>query len=157
MMICEICGKEIRGKVTEVYIDGARLKVCPTCRKFGTKAEPKKKKGKPHPKVRSKKQYSRRRKDDLKIVPDYSERIKNAREKRNISQKKLASKINEKESVIHRLETKSMTPSNKLAKKLEKALEIKLRDKISEVDLQKYAKNSKGLTIGDVIKIKKKE
>ncbi|RLF97355.1 TIGR00270 family protein, partial [Thermococci archaeon] len=89
-------------------------------------------------------------------VPDYSKIIKNARENRKLSQKDLAFKINEKESVIHRLETESMSPSYTLAKKLEKALEIKIIDKISEVEIPKLDTDSKNLTIGDIIKIKKK-
>jgi ribosome-binding protein aMBF1 (putative translation factor) len=28
-MICEICGKEFRGRGTEIYVDGAQLRVCP--------------------------------------------------------------------------------------------------------------------------------
>lgn len=162
MMRCEICGKRIRGNAKEVYVDGARLEVCKRCAKHGTAVEPSekkrsrsgRKKGKSKPK--KKKSYSRKS-DNQRIIPNYSEVIRNAREEMELSQKDLASKINEKESVIHRLETKSMLPTMKLAKKLEKALNIKIIDKISEeVDLKKYKKGSKGLTIGDIIKIKKK-
>ncbi len=162
MMRCEICGKRIRGNAKEVYVDGAKLEVCKRCAKHGTAVEPhekkrsrsRSKKGKSEPK--KKKSYSRKR-DDRRIIPNYSEVIRNAREEMELSQKDLASKINEKESVIHRLETESMLPTIKLAKKLEKALNIKIMDKISkDVDLPKYEKGSKSLTIGDIIEIKKK-
>jgi len=155
-MICEICGKEFRGRGTEVVIDGAQLRVCSNCAKFGTRVEIHKEERKPYPKKEKVKMPVKNDKEKFIIVPDYSKIIKNARENRKLSQKDLAFKINEKESVIHRLETESMSPSYILAKKLEKALEIKIIDKISEVEIPKLDTDSKNLTIGDIIKIKKK-
>ncbi|MCK4636917.1 MAG: TIGR00270 family protein [Methanomicrobia archaeon] len=155
-MICEICGKEFRGRGTEIYVDGAQLRVCPNCTKFGTKVEPHKEERKPYPQKKKEKRPLKSERDNFTIIPDYSEIIKNSREGMKFSQKELAFKINEKESVIHRLETRSMSPSYTLAKKLEKALKIKIIDKISEVEIPKLSMGSKNLTIGDIIKIKKK-
>ena len=155
-MICEICGKEFGGRGTEIIIDGAQLTVCPNCAKFGTRVEIHKEERKLYPKKKKVKIPAKSDKEKFIIVPDYSKIIKNARENRKLSQKDLAFKINEKESVIHRLETESMSPSYTLAKKLEKALEIKIIDKISEVEIPKLDTDSKNLTIGDIIKIKKK-
>jgi putative transcription factor len=155
-MICEICGKEFRGKGIEVYVDGAQLMVCPGCAKFGTRVEPYKEKKKVLPRKSRGKGYVKRKRDTFTIVSDYAHVIRDAREERDLSQKDLAQKINEKESVIHRLETESMSPSHKLAKKLEKTLNIKLVDKISDFDVPKVISDSKNLTIGDIIKIKKK-
>jgi len=155
-MMCEICGKEFRGRGIDIIIDGAQLTVCPNCAKFGTRVEIRKEERKPYPKKKKGKMPVKSEKETFTIIPAYSEIIKNARENRKISQKDLASKINEKESVIHRLETGGMSPSYTLAKKLEKALEIKIIDKISEIEIPKLDTDSKNLTIGYIIKIKKK-
>ncbi len=155
-MICEICGREFKGRGVNIIIDGAKLTVCPKCAKFGTRIEVHKEEKKILPKKKKEIKKVVAKKDEFTIVPDYSELIRKAREELKLSQKELASRINEKESVIHRLETGNMTPSYNLARKLEKALKIRIMDKISEVEIPKLTLNSKTLTIGDIIKIKKK-
>lgn len=155
-MICEICGKRFKGEGIEVYVDGAQLRVCPRCGKFGSRVEPQREKRKSGPVTKKRSHPSRKKRDTFTVVPDYAQIIRKAREERDLSQKELARKINEKESIIHRLETESMTPSHKLTKKLEKSLQITIRDTVSEIKPQKTLTDSKNLTIGDIIKIKKK-
>ena len=66
-----------------------------------------------------------------------------------LKQEELARKINEKESLIHKLENELVEPSLKLAEKLEKFLKIKLIEIYS--DENKYVKNNDDkLTIGDL-------
>ena len=72
-----------------------------------------------------------------------------------LSQKDFASRINEKESMIHKIETGAFEPPLDLAKKLEKILGIKL----VEEHLEKHEKFKRskegGFTLGDFIKVKK--
>ena len=50
-----------------------------------------------------------------------------------------------------------MTPDVKLTKKLEKALNIKLLEKVNNVDLNQFVNTSSGeRTLGNVMKIKRK-
>ena len=56
-----------------------------------------------------------------------------------------------------RIETGKMTPDTKLTKKLEKALNITLLEKIDNVDLNQFINSSSGeRTLGNIMKIKRK-
>ena len=69
----------------------------------------------------------------------------------------MGKKINERVSVINRIESGKMTPDNKLTKKLEKALNITLLEKVNDVDLNQFINNSSGeRTLGNIMKIKRK-
>jgi putative transcription factor len=73
--------------------------------------------------------------------------------------KNWASELNEKVSLLRKIETGKMTPDNKLAASLEHALKIKLivlakEDKVIEAKIPK--KPSRELTFGDLIQLKKK-
>ncbi len=78
--------------------------------------------------------------------------------KRKVFQEKsLVKKIYEKVSVINRIESGKMVPDIKLAKKLEKILNITLIEKISDMELEDFKNvSSGGPTLGDIVKIKKK-
>ena len=72
-----------------------------------------------------------------------------------MTQKDLAMKLNEKESIIHSIESGRMEPELSLAMKLETFLKINLIETVDESP-GKQAKVSKtGLTIGDMLKFKK--
>ncbi len=76
-----------------------------------------------------------------------------------MSQDDLGKKISEKKSVIAKLENGAIKPSNKLISKLEHTLDIKLKVNAESVTGQvdtSTKKSSKGFTLGDLIKIKKK-
>jgi putative transcription factor len=83
--------------------------------------------------------------------------IRKARESKNWSREDLGKKINERVSVITRIETGKMTPDTKLTKKFEKALNIKLLEKVENVDLNQFINSSSGeRTLGNIMKIKRK-
>ena len=87
-------------------------------------------------------------------VPDYDQIIRKAREKRGLSQKDFANKLNEKESIVQKMETKTFKPSIKMAEKLQRILGIKLIETV-EMEKVKQGKTESGVrTIGDMIKIK---
>lgn len=85
------------------------------------------------------------------LAVDYPARIRSAREKRNLSQKELAASINEKWSIINKLEAEDMRPSDSLVAKLERALDIKLREKVEEVQIKKQD-GAQAMTLADMLK-----
>ncbi|NMC59470.1 MAG: TIGR00270 family protein [Candidatus Methanofastidiosa archaeon] len=163
-MICEICGKTIQGKVFNVRVEGASVKVCDKCSRFGTDRQSWSKFGKAPVgsegialPTRSRSSAPPKIKEEYALVDDYHILIRDTRESKGWSQKDLARKINEKESIIHHIETGGFSPSDELIQKLERILNIKLKDKFEDgIDITKTKQNLKDTTIGDIIKIKKK-
>ena len=67
---------------------------------------------------------------EKELVEDYHKRIQQSRNQLGWNQEQLGQKINERKSVISQLENRSMKPDDKLVRKLEKALGIKLMEVI---------------------------
>ena len=144
-----MCGKQ--SNLVVALIEGVELNVCKECAKFGKilrEAKPEK--------IKIKKEKPKPEKEKIQIiVDDFAEIIKNKREKIGLSQKDFAKKINEKVSLIHNIECGKFMPSIELAKKLEKALGIKIIEEYEEKHDRLKTEKAQGLTIGDVIKVKK--
>ena len=163
-MECEICGKPVpENNPIRAKIEGSVMVVCKECSKLGKiqKAPPKPKfvkqeRSKKQTKTRTK-NYSRRDEPTDELIEDFGAEIRKAREAKNWSREDLGKKINERVSVITRIETGKMTPDNKLTKKLEKALNIKLLEDVDNVDLNQFINSSSGeRTLGNIMKIKRK-
>ena len=163
-MECEICGKPVpENNPIRAKIEGSVMVVCKECSKLGTvqKAPPKPKylkqnKGKKPANTR-KRNYSRNDEPSEELIEDFSFEVRKAREAKDWSREDLGRKINERVSVITRIETGKMTPDTKLTKKLEKALNIKLLEKVDNVDLNQFINSSSGeRTLGNIMKIKRK-
>ncbi len=94
--------------------------------------------------------------DDMdELAQDYDERIRQAREDRGLSQSDLASELNEKASLIRKLERGDTLPSDKVQSKLERFLEINLdMGAGSDEDNDWDAESSTTTTLGDVVKRK---
>ena len=60
------------------------------------------------------------------VAQDYDQRIRQARESRDLNQEELADQLNEKASLIHKLERGDVLPSDEVQRKLERALDIDL-------------------------------
>lgn len=154
-MRCEICGKKIVGKPLKTKIDSSVMEVCRECSKFGKiirePTTPRKKS------FRKPQKRSRRPMDTVyEVVEDYGRILRSEREKRDWSREDLAERINEKVSVINRIETERMEPDIKLARKLERLLKIKLLEKFEADDLEKSEGGGfRGATIGDIARIKR--
>ncbi len=158
-MICELCGKDVP-RLHKVIIEGVVLNVCDECAKFGKEIKngqvPKDVKYIPPEIIRERIERKRKRSsrdidEEEILVEDYSERIRNARERLGLTQEKLAKMILEKRTVISKLERGEMRPDEKLIKKLEKALNIKLKEKVTG-GYRKEQKKVRGLTLGDMLK-----
>jgi putative transcription factor len=164
---CEVCGRKIHGGPITAEIEGARLTVCVECSKHGriiTQDEypPKPKPlGKPSahvPVMQQKKKPEIKVEITQEIIQDYTMKIRQARERLGLTHEALAKRINEKTSVIGKLETGKIQPSNILATKLEHALKLKLLIPITEEkaapQIQKTA--NRELTLGDLIQFNNK-
>jgi putative transcription factor len=164
---CEVCGRKIHGAPIRAEIEGARLTVCIECSKhgriirdeeieFGQRAP--KKPLAPIPFVQKKKPAQARVEITQEIVEGYDSKIRQAREKLGLSHEELGKKINEKASVLSKLETGKMTPNNMLVTKLEHALKIKLLVPIKEEEISHaFPKTlNREPTLGDLIQLNKK-
>src|SRR3989344_2638549 len=121
-MLCELCGK--KDATLKADIEGAVLNVCDACSRFGVVRA----------KIINSETTTKENLGKLKeiatieseqLITNYAQVIKHARELTKLSQKEFAAKINERESVIHRLECGEMDPSDVLIRKLEKSLGIR--------------------------------
>ncbi len=168
-MRCEVCGRKIHENPNRVVIEGAKLMVCIECAKHGTATweEPPKPKQAPsrtqaiplQGPIQIKKRVIEARVDtSQEIVEGYDEKIRQGREKLGLSHKELGKKINEKESVLRKIETRKMTPDNLLVSKLEHTLKIKLLVPVADEKVQQTAPKSasRELTLGDLIQLGKK-
>ena len=92
--------------------------------------------------------------EQLELIDDYGITIKKARQKSGFSIEDFAKKINEKESVVKKLEKEELNPPTKLVQKLERALGIKLMERASQQTASVLTRPMGARTLGDVIKIK---
>jgi len=155
MEYCEICGAPIKGKPYVVFIEGAKLRVCEKCAKKadsiiekpfvasatlyanasaakpGFQSSPQRR---PQGRIplnarpaRPSMPFKASAGDDVILQPNYGELVRRAREKKGLTAEQLAKKLNEKESVIRRVEEEKLRPPEALVDKLEKELEVKIR------------------------------
>ncbi len=93
--------------------------------------------------------------DDMEeVATDYDQRIRQARENKGLSQEDLAGELNEKASLIRKLERGDMLPSDAVQKKLERKLGISLTEGDSDDDTEWSSGSSTTTTLGDVVKRK---
>ena len=154
-----MCGTE--ANLFRVSIEDAILNVCKSCSSYGkvlsavktpTGRDLKNKKKEES----AAKEFLRPAETIFVIVPDYAQKIKKKREKLGIEQKEFAKQVRERDSLISKIETGSVEPNIKLARKLEKHLKIKLVEEYQEKPKLLAKSEGDGVTIGDMIKIKKR-
>ncbi len=171
---CEMCGAE-ETSLTTTKVEGAELELCSSCTDFGTEVreEPSSSAGSKYstssssgtPSSSSTSSSSgsgsssggsRRRDmfDDMEeIATDYDDRIRNARESRGLSQEELANDLNEKASLIRKLERGDTLPTDDIQRKLERALDVSLVEG-EDVDEEWETNDAGTMTLGDVVKRK---
>jgi len=88
------------------------------------------------------------------LVEDFGGRVRKAREAKRVTLEDLARAVNEKKSLLAKIESGSFFPDPTVTAKLEAALGIKLREKVADVAPQKSRARG-GMTIGDLIKMQK--
>lgn len=170
-MNCEICGSEIKGEPYKTKIDNSLMVTCKECSRYG------KVQSKPQPtnnhRNNGKKQnnnnnnnyrtnqnraYTRKTKEEeYELVEDYAKIIRQKREIKGLTQKQLGEQLYERESVVHKIENGKMVPDEKIARKIEKILNIEIIEKIESNEKEfQDARRFKEATIGDIARIKRK-
>lgn len=129
-------------------IEGTILEVCENCLKFGENlGEIQTSEVKAPVKIKSE------IREETVFVDNYGELIVESRKKMNLTREEFAKKINERESLIKRIESEKMRPDDKLTEKIERFLGIKLKQLFESKHLEK--KPMKGeLTLGDIVEVK---
>ncbi len=156
-MQCELCGRDCECRPATV--DGVRMMLCPGClHKHGKKAETfsqptAQKNSSILNKIRKPRQKDVYKEMEKELVSNYSEIIKNARKKKDLTREKLGFNIGERTVTISKIENGDLKPSDKVAAKLEKELDIGLFEEVEKVPSNVLGHHGKkGLTLGDFIK-----
>ncbi len=172
-MFCEICGKKITSTLYRITLEGSVLIVCKECSVFGENAKPYiPKKTVPKPKEKRGTKETRYKKnlkvikepkdkgfdEEYEIVENYSEIIKGIRLKLGLKQEKFAEILNEKTSLIKKIEKGAIEPSLDLARKIERRFNVKIiKEKVQEEVLNsKFSGKEEALTLGEIARIKEK-
>jgi len=163
-LYCELCGSPIVGKAYKITIEGVSLTVCEKCyRKQSAKAQEKsareEREAKPAAQPRPKRTQPKIKHEvEFEVVEDYAQRIREARERSGISLLALSQKVMEKETVLKRVEQGRLRPSIDLARRLEKALGIKLLEPVVDESRESSMKieSEDEITLGDIVNIRKK-
>lgn len=179
MVQCEMCGTETASP-KRVKIEGAELKVCDECAEFGTEVQTESTSSSSTKYSTSATTDSGGRSsttgstasssggsssrsggrsdmygDIEELAQDYDERIRDAREAANLSREELADQLNEKASLIGKLERGDTLPSDEVQSKLERALDIDLTAGGETDDTEWESETSTGgYTLGDVVERK---
>jgi putative transcription factor len=153
---CDMCGKQ--GELKPAKVENTILNLCSNCQSFGEAQQ--------KPKYTQRKSNNYRKpktKEEDKIyifISGFGKKVKQAREALKLNQEEMARKLSIKDSLIHQIESEHMQPAINIAKKIEKALNIKIVQEVQEEEThikEKPKLESKGLTLGDFIKVKKKK
>jgi len=170
MPTCEVCGREVHS-VQEVTLEGAKLLTCSRCAKLG---QPVRQSQSVQGPMRSgppahtasegirtpapRRELVRSRGAEREIVPveNFAALVRKAREQRGLSHKEVARLLNERESVIAKLETGKMTPTTNLARRMERLFKLTLLEEAESLDVYP-GKSSSTTTFGDIVEVRKKK
>lgn len=95
---------------------------------------------------------------EVEVVGDFGLRVRQGREKLGLSHEVLGKRIGEKVSVLRKVERGRMVPDHGLAGKLEHVLRVKLLVPLSESKVPSARRvQSRGVTLGDVVRVKKRK
>jgi len=162
-MRCEVCGREIIGKPHYVIIEGAKLVTCGECAKLGSgEWSPKPSVSSPVVKIRAPRIPRRKATvknidihEDVTVIENFGSLVRNARQKMGLSQEDLGRKIGEKTSVIKKIEVEKIVPHEKIARKLEHALGIKLLVPVVEPEVPASLRPTRReVTLGEIVQLK---
>ena len=149
MAVCELCGRS--GELVRTEIENVDLSVCPNCVRHGT--------------VRASilpgRRYSFTREEgpELKITPDFAQKIRSLRLKKSLTQEELAAQLNQKVSILTKWEQGIIKPSLEEAELVGKKLGMNFIEKEEQPEkkIEKGKKQDSAPTIGDFIKIRKRD
>ena len=171
-----MCGAS-KSSLTTTKVEGAELELCSDCTEFGTKVET----GSDGDTTTTKYSTSSSsgsgggsasgsggrsssgssagsRRNDMfddmgELATDYDDRIRSARERESLSQEELSDRLNEKASLIRKLERGDVLPSDDVQSELERELDISLSGEM-DTDAEWESDSGPTTTLGDVVKRK---
>ncbi len=187
---CDICGNLIRGEPIIAKVEGATLILCEECgRRFLSSSKQLPKSIKVPQEIRqervremqvmsvrvqegsrgttfrvvTKRQDTKIRvkPERFEVVENYSEIIRQARERLGLRREDLARLVGVKESIIRRIEEGQLMPDIELARRIERVLRVKLLVPADAESAPPLAlSTSPGrheLTLGDIVEIRRRE
>lgn len=161
MAACEMCGRE--APLRPAIIEGTRMQVCPSCVKFGVEVAGAKTEVTGRSRITQaieQRQARAQPRDvfqqmDTDLVEDFGKRIREARQRKGLTQEELAQKIAERQSVLSKVEAGTQRPNDELARRLQRELGITLFEAVAEqAGPERRVGSAGGFTLGDLIKRK---
>ncbi len=153
-MMCDLCGKSVDA-LSKTLVEGVAMDVCSPCTKYGKVLSPP---------AATKQQKTARNElhetpelSEDHLVQDYNLILKKAREKLSMTQEDFAKHINERISIVQKVERKEFEPTIASARRWEKVLHVKFVEKgspASEESSLAHAASKEGLTLGDFMRKK---
>jgi putative transcription factor len=138
-MLCEMCGQDVP-LTNAVRVESSVLQLCPNCSKFGVAvappvlpagSAPPPTAGAPRPYARAGRRVEERdlytELPEMELAPDWGKRIRLAREALAWTPEEFGKRLNEKKSLVLKLESGSFRPPDATIRKIERLLRIRLR------------------------------
>lgn len=130
-MNCELCGREIKGKPILIEVEGAILRVCPECARFGKVVqEARRASPSAHVNLAPRRERAPAQPvidvENYELVEGYGQIIKRARESMGLTQDQLGLKTGIKPSLIAKIEQEKFYPDIATARRIEHALRVKI-------------------------------
>jgi putative transcription factor len=138
-MLCEMCGQDVP-LTNAVRVESSVLQLCPNCSKFGVAvappvlpagSAPPPTAGAPRPYARAGRRVEERdlytELPEMELAPDWGKRIRVAREALAWTPEEFGKRLNEKKSLVLKLESGSFRPPDATIRKIERLLRIRLR------------------------------
>jgi len=140
-----MCGKEV--PITKpMLVEGSKLNLCPNCARFGDEYKAANASstspggGAPVPKTVIEDRLQRRERrmqtrdiysaSSRELIDNYGEAVRSAREAKGLDLEEFSKSIFERKGTIARIEANDLVPDDKLIAKLEKALDICLKEEV---------------------------
>jgi len=150
-MECEICGSG-EGEYI-ILVEGAKLSVCAECSSSGKLLRG------PPPRAFKQAQgaSASSARQELEVAEGYGSLISAACRRLGLPLEVLAERINEKHSFLERVEREKTLPDEKICRKLEKELGIKLLLAVAETPTASVSSAKGGMTLGDILDIEQRK
>ena len=169
---CDICGEELFGRSRKISVEGAVLDVCERCAPLGKPYTPPTRATASRPSFRTQQPRVARSSspriarvttlpksyEELELVDGFGKKIREARERSGMTQAELGTRVKERLSILQKIELEKMKPNTDLCASLEHVLRITLLSPRKEIPITTVkADKVDGLTLGDIVKLKRKK